>query len=131
MVHADMAGTSGFELLKQSHVTSAMGKDFHHPYTPYAIQETFMQTVYEVLRDGKVGILESPTGTVGNLSLDRKCFTSSAVKRLSLPRSEWPAFEAIQTLSYKVNMAKMDLGQVTQSNLCVSHLAARPQRQGF
>jgi len=39
-------------------------RDFHHPYTPYDIQETFMSTVYQVLQDGKVGILESPTGTV-------------------------------------------------------------------
>jgi chromosome transmission fidelity protein 1 len=38
--------------------------DFHHPYTPYAIQEAFMETVYQVLEEGKVGILESPTGTV-------------------------------------------------------------------
>jgi chromosome transmission fidelity protein 1 len=38
--------------------------DFHHPYTPYAIQETFMEAVYQVLEEGKVGILESPTGTV-------------------------------------------------------------------
>jgi Rad3-related DNA helicase len=41
-----------------------MTKDFHHPYTPYAIQETFMSTVYQVLEEGKIGILESPTGTV-------------------------------------------------------------------
>ena len=34
---------------------------FHHPFTPYAIQETFMETVYQVLEDGKVGILESPS----------------------------------------------------------------------
>jgi chromosome transmission fidelity protein 1 len=38
--------------------------DFHHPYTPYGIQVTFMETVYQVLDEGKVGILESPTGTV-------------------------------------------------------------------
>jgi len=38
--------------------------DFHHPYTPYDIQETFMNTVYEVIEKGGVGILESPTGTV-------------------------------------------------------------------
>ncbi|RAL60635.1 hypothetical protein DID88_009953 [Monilinia fructigena] len=44
-------------------------KDFHHPYTPYPIQETFMQTVYDVLEQGKVGILESPTGTGKSLSL--------------------------------------------------------------
>lgn len=41
-----------------------MARDFHHPYTPYAIQETFMSTVYQVLDEGKIGILESPTGTV-------------------------------------------------------------------
>lgn len=40
--------------------------DFHHPFKPYEIQETFMSTVYEVLERGgnAVGILESPTGTV-------------------------------------------------------------------
>lgn len=38
--------------------------DFHHPYTPYPIQEEFMHTVYTVIEEGKVGILESPTGTV-------------------------------------------------------------------
>ena len=42
-------------------------RDFHHPYTPYDIQETFMETVYQVLEDGKVGILESPTGTVSKV----------------------------------------------------------------
>ncbi|TVY64194.1 ATP-dependent DNA helicase CHL1, partial [Lachnellula suecica] len=43
--------------------------DFHHPYTAYDIQETFMSTVYQVLESGKVGILESPTGTGKSLSL--------------------------------------------------------------
>jgi hypothetical protein len=47
-----------------SQETGSTTKDFHHPYTPYAIQETFMGTVYQVLEEGKVGILESPTGTV-------------------------------------------------------------------
>jgi hypothetical protein len=43
------------------------GRDFHHPFTPYRIQEEFMETVYRVLEGGggRVGILESPTGTVG------------------------------------------------------------------
>jgi len=41
-------------------------RNFHHPYTPYSIQETFMHTVYQTLEDAKVGILESPTGTVCN-----------------------------------------------------------------
>ncbi|KAF5870722.1 putative atp-dependent rna helicase chl1 protein [Botrytis fragariae] len=44
-------------------------RDFHHPYTPYPIQETFMQTVWDVLEEGKIGILESPTGTGKSLSL--------------------------------------------------------------
>ncbi|KAF7562953.1 hypothetical protein G7046_g1190 [Stylonectria norvegica] len=45
--------------------------DFHHPYTPYDVQEQFMTTVYDVLEagDGRVGILESPTGTGKSLSL--------------------------------------------------------------
>lgn len=40
--------------------------DFHHPFTPYHVQEEFMRTVFEVLQtgEGQVGILESPTGTV-------------------------------------------------------------------
>lgn len=42
--------------------------DFHHPFTPYDVQEQFMRTVYDVLEagDGQVGILESPTGTVSD-----------------------------------------------------------------
>lgn len=40
--------------------------NFHHPYTPYDVQEQFMKTAYQVLETGggQVGILESPTGTV-------------------------------------------------------------------
>jgi chromosome transmission fidelity protein 1 len=48
---------------REAHSRSAV-RDFHHPYTPYAIQETFMSTVYDVLDQGTIGILESPTGTV-------------------------------------------------------------------
>jgi len=46
--------------------------DFHHPYTPYSVQNEFMSTAYNVLKqgDGQVGILESPTGTVRLNALD-------------------------------------------------------------
>lgn len=45
--------------------------DFHHPFTPYTVQNQFMRTVYQILQtgEGQVGILESPTGTVGPLLL--------------------------------------------------------------
>lgn len=48
---------------------SAEEVDFHHPYTPYSIQETFMNTVYQTLEHSKVGILESPTGTARGFSI--------------------------------------------------------------
>lgn len=38
---------------------------FPFPYQPYNIQEQFMQALYKALDQGKVGIFESPTGTVG------------------------------------------------------------------
>jgi chromosome transmission fidelity protein 1 len=42
--------------------------DFHHPYTPYDVQQQFMKKVFDVLEkgNGQVGILESPTGTVSD-----------------------------------------------------------------
>ncbi|TRX90544.1 hypothetical protein FHL15_008517 [Xylaria flabelliformis] len=45
--------------------------DFHHPFTPYDVQQQFMHTVYNVLEqgNGSIGILESPTGTGKSLSL--------------------------------------------------------------
>jgi superfamily II DNA or RNA helicase len=32
------------------------------PYTPYPIQQEFMQNLYEALEQGQVGLFESPTG---------------------------------------------------------------------
>lgn len=42
---------------------------FPFPYQPYPIQEQFMRALYVALEDSKVGIFESPTGTVGALSV--------------------------------------------------------------
>lgn len=37
---------------------------FPFPYTPYRIQEQFMAALYAALEAGRIGIFESPTGTV-------------------------------------------------------------------
>lgn len=50
-------GSSGLESV------AAPGR-FPFPYTPYLIQEQFMQALYCALDAGRVGIFESPTGTV-------------------------------------------------------------------
>ncbi|NXS06886.1 DDX11 helicase, partial [Neodrepanis coruscans] len=42
---------------------------FPFPYTPYGIQEQFMEALYGALEGGRVGIFESPTGTGKSLSL--------------------------------------------------------------
>jgi hypothetical protein len=38
--------------------------DFDFPFQPYPIQKDFMTNLYTVLEGGKLGIFESPTGTV-------------------------------------------------------------------
>lgn len=59
------------------------GLDFHHPYTPYDVQLRFMKTVYDTLErgDGQVGILESPTGTVGPRTYSLFAFPHEASRR--------------------------------------------------
>jgi len=37
---------------------------FLFPFTPYGIQHDFMTTLYSALENKKLGIFESPTGTV-------------------------------------------------------------------
>ena len=39
-------------------------ESFGFPFEPYSIQKDFMTELYKVLSDGKIGIFESPTGTV-------------------------------------------------------------------
>lgn len=40
------------------------GIHFPFPFEPYPIQKDFMAELYKVLEAGKIGIFESPTGTV-------------------------------------------------------------------
>lgn len=65
--------------------------DFHHPFTPYDVQLEFMQTVYNVLEsgNGQVGILESPTGTVSQLSVTRLKLQACALVASSLADFTW------------------------------------------
>ncbi|ORX62296.1 DNA repair helicase [Hesseltinella vesiculosa] len=46
-----------------------MAIDFGFPYQPYDIQDEFMNSLYSVISQGKIGIFESPTGTGKSLSL--------------------------------------------------------------
>ena len=43
--------------------------DFNFPFTPYDIQKAFMSKIFECLKEEKLGIFESPTGTGKSLSL--------------------------------------------------------------
>lgn len=43
--------------------------DFNFPFPPYDIQQSFMEKLYAVLNNKKIGIFESPTGTGKSLSL--------------------------------------------------------------
>lgn len=53
--------------LEEEEWTKLMEKDYHHPFVPYQVQRQFMSTVYKCLEEGKVGVLESPTGTVSRV----------------------------------------------------------------
>lgn len=48
---------------KAAHASKAFG----FPFNPYSIQIDLMRSVFRCIEDGKVGIFESPTGTVSNL----------------------------------------------------------------
>lgn len=40
------------------------GRNFGFPFEPYSIQTDFMASLYDALDNNKIGIFESPTGTV-------------------------------------------------------------------
>lgn len=44
-------------------------KTFPFPFEAYPIQHSFMAELYTTLEEGKLGIFESPTGTVSYLCL--------------------------------------------------------------
>jgi len=46
-----------------------MTHPFGFPYTPYPTQLRLMESLQQCIRDGKVGVFESPTGTGKTLSL--------------------------------------------------------------
>lgn len=46
---------------------------FQFPYSAYPIQVDLMNAIYQAISDGKIGLFESPTGTVrkkDSLNLD-------------------------------------------------------------
>ena len=45
-------------------------KSFPFPFEPYDIQKSFMHELYKTLMEGKLGIFESPTGTVSIFSIN-------------------------------------------------------------
>lgn len=53
---------------------------FDFPFPPYDIQQQFMKTLYSSLEDEKLGIFESPTGTVRQIQLE----TVSCILKLKL-----------------------------------------------
>ena len=96
-------------------------KDFHHPFTPYEIQQQFMQAVYDCIEEGKVGIFESPTGTGKSLSLicgsltwlrehKRKTFDDAiAAIQLDDDEPEWMAEHAREARRREARQLRADL----------------------
>jgi len=78
-----------------------MQKDYHHPFTPYHVQREFMSRVYKCLEDGKVGIFESPTGTV------RTYILSTTLERCG----------TLALRESRLNVALGEIGQVVELDL--------------
>jgi len=45
-------------------IYETMAERFKFPFQPYKIQEEFMENLYKTIDEEKIGIFESPTGTV-------------------------------------------------------------------
>ena len=96
-------------------------KNFHHPFTPYEIQQQFMQAVYDCIEERKVGIFESPTGTGKSLSLicgsltwlrehKRRTFDEAiAAIQLDDDEPEWMAEHAREARRREARQLRADL----------------------
>ena len=51
---------------------SGGGGAFEYPFEPYPSQLEFSEALYGIINGSKIGILESPTGTVNFPNLDYK-----------------------------------------------------------
>ena len=73
MQHSNIAGmsmtTTGYPSSNDDEDFKAAGY-FPFPFAPYDIQEDFMRKLYAAIEEGKIGIFESPTGTVLNDHFD-------------------------------------------------------------
>lgn len=81
---------------------------FPFPYQPYDIQEQFMQALYGALDQGKVGIFESPTGTV--------CLWTRMQKRYGI---------LLNLLLFYMYCMSYTSGQVSESDMWSFELAHR------
>lgn len=60
----------------------AVSRQFHFPFPrAYKIQLDLMQAIFRAIEDGKVGIFESPTGTVSS-ALFLPCVSASSPCRV-------------------------------------------------